>query len=78
MQDQPIEAPLGKIIVGYYAGWAAYSGYTPANVPADELTHINYAFANISDDLKIVMGDPAVDPGNFAKLRALKAIQSVA
>jgi chitinase len=37
-----------------------------------QVTHINYAFADIGDDLKIVMGDPAVDPANFLALKALK------
>lgn len=66
---QPTE---GKVLLGYYASWAAYSGYTPLRIPADKVTHINYAFANIDDDLKITMGDPAIDPSNFAKLRELK------
>ncbi len=62
----------GKVLAGYYASWAAYSGYTPLSIKAANLTHINYAFANIGTDLKITMGDPAVDPDNFAKLRQLK------
>ena len=36
-----------QAVVGYYAGWAAYRGYTPDQLPAQELTHINYAFAMI-------------------------------
>jgi chitinase len=61
-----------KIVIGYYASWSAYSGYTPLNIAASHLTHINYAFANISDDLKIALGDPSVDPSNFTKLNELK------
>lgn len=62
----------GKIIAGYYASWAAYSGYTPNDIPASKLTHILYAFANISSSNKITMGDPEVDEKNFKELRALK------
>ena len=60
------------VITGYYASWAAYEGYTPLSIPADKLTHINYAFANISSDLEITMGDPNIDPENFEKLQQLK------
>jgi chitinase len=33
---------------------------------------VNYAFANIGSDLKVKMGDTAIDPANFEKLRLLK------
>lgn len=65
-------AATGKIIAGYYAGWAAYSGYTPSDIPASKLTHILYAFANINSSYRITLGDPEVDEKNFAELRALK------
>lgn len=68
----PTAAPAQKMMVGYYASWAAYNGYTPLDIPAGELTHINYAFANIGTDLKIAMGDSTVDPTNFSQLNALK------
>jgi chitinase len=61
-------------IVGYYAAWAAYSGFTPDKLDATKLTHINYAFANIGSDLKITLGYPDVDPTNIQKLNALKKI----
>jgi len=63
---------LGKMVVGYYAAWAAYSGFTPDKVDATKLTHINYAFANIGSDYKINLGYPDVDPTNIAKLNDLK------
>lgn len=59
-------------VIGYYASWSAYGGYTPSDIPASSLTQVHYAFAKIGGDLKIAMGDPAVDPGNFQKLSALK------
>lgn len=69
----PAAAPASRIIAGYYAGWAAYSGYTPSDIPAANLTHIIYAFANIDSSYRIAVGDPDVDPGNFSELRALKS-----
>ncbi len=68
----PANKASGKIIAGYYASWAAYSGYTPGDIPASKLTHILYAFANISSSHKIALGDSEVDLKNFAELRALK------
>lgn len=64
----------GKYIVGYYAAWTANSGFTPAQIDAARLTHINYAFANIGSDLKIALGYPYIDPYNFNQLNALKKI----
>lgn len=61
-------------MVGYYAAWAAYSGFAPDKIDATKLTHINYAFANVGSDHRIKMGYPDIDPGNFAKLRNLKAV----
>lgn len=62
----------GKKVVGYYASWSAYNGYTPDKIDGSKLTHINYAFANIGSDLRISMGDSVIDPSNFSKLNALK------
>lgn len=61
-------------VIGYYAAWSAYSGFTPDKVDASKLTHINYAFANIGSDYKITLGYPDVDTSNIAKLNALKQI----
>ena len=52
----------GKRVVGYYAQWVAdQRGYFVSSIPADKLTHINYAFANVTDDGKCVLGDVAAD-----------------
>jgi chitinase len=61
-------------IVGYYAAWTANTGFTPAQIEAGQLTHINYAFANIGPDLKITVGYPYIDPYNFTLLNALKQV----
>ncbi|MGE5327973.1 MAG: glycosyl hydrolase family 18 protein [Deltaproteobacteria bacterium] len=69
---QPPPSQPSKKLIGYYAGWAGYNGFTPDKIDAGKLTHINYAFANISSDLKIAIGDPGIDPSNFEKLKTLK------
>lgn len=61
-----------KKVIGYYAAWSAYSGYTPDKIDANKLTHINYAFANIGSDLKVTLGYPDIDPTNFKLLQELK------
>lgn len=60
------------LMVGYYAAWASYNGFTPDRIDASGLTHINYAFANIGKDGRIAMGYPDKDPANFKLLNALK------
>jgi chitinase len=68
--NQPVSSSAK--LVGYYAAWARYSGYTPDKIDATKLTHINYAFANIGSDLKIQLGYPDVDQANITQLNALK------
>lgn len=74
-------------IVGYYPSWAIYArNYLITDIPVEHLTHINYAFANISGG-QIVLGDayadvdrfypgdcwdPGCERGNFHQLRILK------
>lgn len=71
-KPKPPVQTLSKKVVGYYAAWAAYSGYLPSQIDADKLTHINYAFANISSDLKITLGYPDIDQNNIKLLNSLK------
>ena len=53
------ECTGGRRIVGYYIEWGIYGrDYQPADMPLEKITHINYAFANISDDGRIAIGDP--------------------
>ena len=61
-----------KMVVGYYSSWSAYSGFTPDKIDASKLTHINYAFANIGNDLKIMLGDSQIDSSNFKMMNNLK------
>ena len=53
-------------VIGYFAAWGVYGrAYYVKNIEtsgsADRLTHINYAFANISSDLKCAIGDSYAD-----------------
>lgn len=80
------EKRQAKAVIGYYTGWSTYSGHQIAELDGSKLTHINYAFANIGQDLQIELGDvhadvdkwfpgdSAADPyhGNFNQLRKLK------
>jgi chitinase len=74
-------------IVGYFVEWAVYDrNYHVKNVPADQLTHLNYAFAKIVDGEvtlfdrfaavdKAYPGDKRGDGvlrGNFGQLLQLK------
>ena len=60
-------------VVGYYAGWAAYQGFTPDQIPAEELTQINYAFARIDPNSgTISLEDEAQDKKNLTALRKLR------
>jgi chitinase len=82
----PEPAPTAYKRVGYYTGWSTYSNFQAADIDASKLTHLNYAFANISSDGKIALGDSWADvekpfpgdtadqpyKGNFYQLTKLK------
>jgi chitinase len=51
-------ADEGRRIVGYFVEWGIYQrGYHVADVPADKLTHLNYAFARVTPDGECVLFD---------------------
>ncbi len=56
-----------KRVIGYYAAWSIYArNYFVSDIPADKLTHINYAFANVSAVIgstggECVLGDVYAD-----------------
>ncbi|MCP3100211.1 glycosyl hydrolase family 18 protein [Myxococcus sp. K15C18031901] len=81
-----------KRIVAYFTQWGIYGrNYQVANIPAAKLTHVNYAFSNVSADGKCVLGDLFADidkgggwpgewdpgqlRGNFRALKELKKTQ---
>ncbi|KAI9146421.1 glycoside hydrolase [Paraphysoderma sedebokerense] len=51
-----------KNVIAYYTSWCNYPprNYLASDIPAEKLTHINYAFANIVDG-KIALGDKWAD-----------------
>jgi hypothetical protein len=56
-------------VIGYYTSWSIYdrdyfvNEHDPGvdHIPADRLTHINYAFANTAQDGTILIGDAFAD-----------------
>lgn len=57
----PSNLPTSKRVVGYYAQWAAERGYFVSSIPAARITQINYAFSNVSDQGKCILGDSVAD-----------------
>ncbi|MEW5717680.1 MAG: glycoside hydrolase family 18 protein [Chloroflexota bacterium] len=66
-------APAFRLIA-YLAAWstAPSRGYRVADIPADKLTHLNYAFASVSPQGECVSGDANADARNFPELQKLK------
>jgi chitinase len=46
--------PNGFNVIGYYADWTA-GRYPMADIPADKLTHVNYAFGKIGADNRLTV-----------------------
>jgi chitinase len=79
-------APIDFKRVGYFTGWSTYLNFQVSTIDASKLTHLNYAFANISADGRITVGDSWADiekpfpgdtveqpyKGNFYQLTKLK------
>src|SRR5260221_2744427 len=74
-------------IVGYYTAWSIYARqYFITDIPANELTDLNYAFINLSNSGECILGDEGGDMGylypgdlqseplrgNFKQLKLLK------
>ena len=50
------------ILVAYFAAWSIYTrSYFISDIPGEKITHINYAFANIGSDGRLVLGDAWAD-----------------
>lgn len=84
---QPTPSSQQERVVGYFTSWGIYErGYEVADIPASDLTHVNYAFANVVDG-RCAIGDRWADVdrpsptdlaalpyrGNFNQLQVLKA-----
>ncbi|MDF2632706.1 MAG: hypothetical protein K0Q85_1302 [Caproiciproducens sp.] len=77
--NQVIAQPVSKssisarnYVVGYYTSWSRHSGFTPDKIDASKVTHIHYAFADISSGLQLTMTDAYTDLKNLEGLRNLK------
>ncbi len=62
-----LSGEMNKRIIGYFVSWGVYvRDYHVPDIPAEKITHINYAFANInSQTLEIVLGDAYADIDKF-------------
>jgi chitinase len=50
------------VVVAYFASWDMYGrNYHPADITADQITHLNYAFAQPTADGTCALGDPWAD-----------------
>ncbi|MBM3665576.1 MAG: hypothetical protein FJW92_07275, partial [Actinobacteria bacterium] len=84
----PAPSPGSQKVIAYFPAWGVYGrNFHVADIPAEGLTHVNYAFANIANG-RCVLGDPYADidrfypgdswdsgsmRGSFNQLRKLKA-----
>jgi GH18 family chitinase len=64
----PPPPPGGRVVIGYV--FAREGALDPKQVPAEKLTHVNYAFANVEDG-RVVEGS-AHDGANLAVLTGLR------
>ena len=61
---KPVEhLPEGKKVVGYYPSWAANRGIYLKDTSYTKLSHINYAFSNVSISGECILGDFVADVG---------------
>lgn len=64
----------GRVLVCYYTNWAQYRGgegrFTPDNIDPNLCTHINYAFASLSNG--VLAQYEWNDDANYAKVISLK------
>jgi chitinase len=73
-----------KVLSGYFTEWSVYErNYRVADIPAEKLTHVNYAFAGVTETGIVILVDhyaalekPATDSswpaGSLPQLRELK------
>lgn len=86
LEPRPVPADPAKKVVAYYIQWGIYArDYLVEDIPAEKVTHINYAFAKIANG-QVVSADPWADmekafgneaatapfKGNFYQLLLLK------
>ena len=60
--------------IGYFTSWGIKQRcYDVQDIPGSLLTHVNYAFANVSPSGECVLDDPDWAQNTFAQFRILKA-----
>ncbi|KAJ3486223.1 hypothetical protein NLG97_g6661 [Lecanicillium saksenae] len=60
-QEDGVEIKHHKNVV-YFTNWSAYgANYTPAEIPANDITHLLYAFADISGNGEVIPSDSYAD-----------------
>ena len=59
--QKTLAVPYQKHIIGYYPSWAAGRGVFLKDIPYAQLTHINYAFSDVSQNGECALGDPSAD-----------------
>ncbi len=69
--QKPITKSNPYKVVAYYPSWGTYQDFDVTQIAAANITHLNYAFANISDG-QVALGDAWADKNNFNKLSKLK------
>lgn len=67
-----VKGPPDSLVVGYYPDYARAQGFLPADLTAEALTHIHYAFADIDEAGRAALANPEADIPNLAELRALR------
>jgi chitinase len=69
-EKSPEPSPKSYFVIGYVAGW---KNIDPKKIPAEKLTHINYAFADVFNGIVTHLeGKKEQDSLNFTKLQELK------
>ncbi len=71
IQDGFAQEKKSEVVIGYIASW---KGIETEKIPAEKLTHINYAFANVANGI-VTSGEGLAerDSINFLKLYSLKS-----
>ncbi|OQO13612.1 hypothetical protein B0A48_01841 [Cryoendolithus antarcticus] len=71
---------LNNRVIGYYEAWAARRTcrtFPPSGIPTEDLTHVNFAFANVEPGTyRVVPMDSATPENLFAETTDVKTLKS--
>lgn len=70
--DRFVSLKTNRVIQAYLTAWSTQNSLEIAEIRANKLTHLAYAFAEINVQGEIQIGYPNVDFKNFDKLAKLK------